>query len=76
MDLEGGWNFRINPVTSYCHPDLVYYRKYSNVSKTPGGKYFSKMKAQYSMFVDVVVSKQVCVSIICMTLHYALKQLG
>jgi hypothetical protein len=31
---------------------------------------FSKMKAQYSMFVDDVSSKQVCVSI-CMPLHYA-----
>jgi hypothetical protein len=39
-------------------------------SKAPGGKDFSKMKAQYSMFVDTVISKQVCVSIICMTLHY------
>jgi hypothetical protein len=29
------------------------------------------MKAQYSMFVDDVDSKQVCFSIICMTLHYA-----
>ena len=28
------------------------------------------MKVQYAMFVDVLVSKQVCVSIICMTLHY------
>ena len=28
------------------------------------------MKAQYSMFVDAVASKQVCVSIY-MTLHYA-----
>jgi hypothetical protein len=28
-------------------------------SKAPGGKDFSKMKAQYTMFVDVVVSKQV-----------------
>ena len=34
-------------------------------------KDFSKMKAQFSMFVDDVSSKQVCVSIICMTLHYA-----
>jgi hypothetical protein len=32
------------------------------------GKDFSKMKDQYAMFVDAVVSKQVCVSI-CMTLH-------
>ncbi len=40
-------------------------------SKAPGGKDFSKMKSQYSMFVDVVTSKQVCVSIICMTLHNA-----
>ena len=32
-------------------------------SKAPGGKEFSKMKAQYSMFVDTVISKQVCVSI-------------
>ena len=40
-------------------------------SKAPGGKDFSKMKAQYAMFVDAVSSKQVCVSIICMTLHYA-----
>ena len=39
-------------------------------SKTPGGKDFSKMKTQYVMFVDDVASKQVCVSIICMTLHY------
>ncbi len=31
-------------------------------SKAPGGKDFSKMKAQYVMFVDSVVSKQVCVS--------------
>ncbi len=37
-------------------------------SKVPGGKDFSKMKTQYVMFVDDVVSKQVCVSI-CMTLH-------
>jgi hypothetical protein len=37
-------------------------------SKAPGGKDFSKMKPQYVMFVDAVVSKQVCVSIICMTL--------
>jgi hypothetical protein len=37
-------------------------------SKAPGGKDFSKMKAQYAMFVDAVASKQVCVSI-CMTLH-------
>jgi hypothetical protein len=27
-------------------------------SKAPGGKDFSKMKAQYDMFVDVVVFKQ------------------
>ncbi len=40
-------------------------------SKGPGDKDFSKMKSQYDMFVDAVVSKQVCVSIICMTLHYA-----
>ena len=40
-------------------------------SKAPGDQDFSKMKAQYAMFVDAVVSKQVCVSIICMTLHYA-----
>ncbi len=39
-------------------------------SKAPGGKDFSKMKAQYSMFVDAVASKQVCVSI-SMTLNYA-----
>ena len=39
-------------------------------SKAPGGKDFSKMKDQYSMLVDAVASKQVCVSI-CMTLHYA-----
>ena len=39
-------------------------------SKVPGGKDFSKMKVQYVMFVDDVVSKQVCVSIICMTLRY------
>jgi hypothetical protein len=32
-------------------------------SKAPGGKDFSKMKAQYVMFVDVVASKQVCVSV-------------
>jgi hypothetical protein len=32
-------------------------------SKVPGGKDFSKMKTQYTKFVDVVVSKQVCVSI-------------
>jgi hypothetical protein len=31
-----------------------------NFSKTPGGKDFSKMKPQYVMFVDDVVSKQVC----------------
>ncbi len=37
-------------------------------SKAPGGKDFSKMKAQYAMFVDPVASNQVCVSI-CMTLH-------
>ncbi len=37
-------------------------------SKVPGGKDFSKMKTQYTMFVDVVSSKKVCVSI-CMTLH-------
>jgi hypothetical protein len=41
-----------------------------NFSTTPGGKDFSKMKTQYTMFVDAVVSKQMCVSIICMTLHY------
>ena len=29
-------------------------------SKAPGGKDFSKMKAQYDMFVDDVVSNQVC----------------
>jgi hypothetical protein len=40
-------------------------------SKTPGVKDFSKMKAQYVMFVDAVDSNQVCVSIICMTLHYS-----
>ncbi len=40
-------------------------------SKAPGDKDFIKMKSQYAMFVDVVVSKQVCVSIICMTLHCA-----
>jgi hypothetical protein len=40
-------------------------------SKTPGVKDFSEMNAQYSMFVDTVASKQVCVSIICMTLHYS-----
>jgi hypothetical protein len=28
------------------------------------------MKAQYAMFVDAVVSKKVCVSIICMTSSY------
>ena len=39
--------------------------------KAPGEKDFIKMKAQYSMFVDDVATKQVCVSIICMTLHYA-----
>jgi hypothetical protein len=38
-------------------------------SKAPGGKDFSKMKAQYTMFVDVVTSKEVCVSI-SMTLNY------
>jgi hypothetical protein len=38
--------------------------------KAPGVKDFSKMKDQYVMFVDVVTSKQVCVSIIYMTLHY------
>jgi hypothetical protein len=32
-------------------------------SKAPGGKDFNKMKTQYAMFVDPVVSKQVCVSI-------------
>ena len=32
-------------------------------SKTPEGEDFSKMKAQYTMFVDVVSSKQVCVSV-------------
>ncbi len=37
-------------------------------SKAPGDKDFSKMKVQYVMFVDAVVSKEVCVSI-CMTLH-------
>jgi hypothetical protein len=37
-------------------------------SKAPGGQNFSKMKAQYAMFVDAVASEQVCVSI-CMTLH-------
>jgi hypothetical protein len=41
-----------------------------DLSKVPRGKDFSKMKAQYAMFVDTVASKQVCVSIICMTLHY------
>ena len=30
-------------------------------SKVPGGKDLSKMKTQYEMFVDVVVSKQVTV---------------
>ncbi len=30
-------------------------------SKTPGGKDLSKMRAQYEMFVDDVVSKQVTV---------------
>jgi hypothetical protein len=39
-------------------------------SKAPGGKDFNKMKAQYAMFVDDVVSKKVCVSI-SMTLNYA-----
>jgi hypothetical protein len=39
-------------------------------SKAPGGKDFSKMKSQYAMFVDDVVSNQVCVSI-SMTLNYA-----
>jgi hypothetical protein len=39
-------------------------------SKALGGKDFSKMKAQYAMFVYAEDSKQVCVSIICMTLHY------
>ncbi len=39
-------------------------------SKAPGGKDFSKMKAQYVMFVDAVASKQVCVSI-SMTLKFA-----
>ncbi len=33
-------------------------------SKSPGGKDFSKMKSQYSMFVDTVDSNQVCVIII------------
>jgi hypothetical protein len=37
-------------------------------SKAPGGKDFSKMKAQYTMFVDAVASKEVCVGI-CMTFH-------
>jgi hypothetical protein len=37
--------------------------------KDTRGKDFSKMKTQYVLFVDVVVSKQVCVSV-CMTLHY------
>jgi hypothetical protein len=37
-------------------------------SKTPGDKDFSKLKVQNVMFVDAVVSKQMCVSI-CMTLH-------
>ena len=32
-------------------------------SKSPGVKDFSKMKGQYTMFVDTVVSKQVCVSV-------------
>jgi hypothetical protein len=32
-------------------------------SKAPGGKYFSKMKSQYAIFVDAVAAKQVCVSI-------------
>ncbi len=59
-----------------CHMDpniskATTVRERVVVLKAPAGKYFSKMKAQYSMFVDVVVSKQVCVSIICMTLHYA-----
>jgi hypothetical protein len=40
-------------------------------SKAPGDKDFSKMKTQYVMFVDVVISKEVCVSIIFMTLHYS-----
>jgi hypothetical protein len=39
-------------------------------SKPPGDKDFSKMKVQYVMFVDDVPTKQVCVSVICMTLHY------
>ena len=30
-------------------------------AKAPGGKDFSKMKAQYQMFVDAVGSKQVTV---------------
>ena len=32
-------------------------------SKVPGVKDFINMKTQYNMFVDVVVSKQVCVSV-------------
>ena len=31
--------------------------------KSPGDKDFNKMKVQYSVFVDTVVSKQVCVSV-------------
>ena len=31
--------------------------------KAAGGKDFSNMKTQYVMFVDDVVSKQVCVSV-------------
>jgi hypothetical protein len=47
--------------------DMCYVME--DFSKAPGGKDFSKMKAQYTMFVDAVASKLVCVSI-SMTLNY------
>jgi hypothetical protein len=44
---------------------ILMRRWMEQFSKTPGGKDFNRMKVQYSMFVDTVVSKQVCVSIVC-----------
>jgi hypothetical protein len=38
-------------------------------SKVPEDKDFIKRKVQYTMFVDVVVSKQVCV-LVSMRLNY------
>ncbi len=51
--LTRGWMKR----TSGVKNDIWSVMK--DFAKDPGGKDFSKMKSQYQMFVDTVVSKQV-----------------